>query len=190
MLLLGGCKTLQIGLGTDSKYSQPDISKVTMELDSDRPGMDYKNFSLDTPDPSLCQKACVDDPNCKAYTYVKPGIQGDKARCWLKKAVPPGKSNPCCVSGVKTASNTAVPIPPGKGITQENDVNRPGMDYKNFSLDTPDPSLCQKACADDPNCKAYTYVKPGIQGDKARCWLKKAVPPGKRDSCCVSGVKE
>jgi hypothetical protein len=69
-------------------------------------------------------------------------------------------------------------------------TNRPGQDYKNFELDTPDPELCQEACANDPNCQAYTYVKPGIQGAKARCWLKKTVPPAQNNNCCVSGVKK
>jgi hypothetical protein len=81
---------------------------VSLESDTDRPGQDYKNFELDTPDPSLCQKACADDPDCQAYTYVKPGIQGAKARCWLKRGVPAAQSNNCCVSGVKGTT----PIPP------------------------------------------------------------------------------
>ena len=169
---------------------------ITMEDNTDRPGQDYKNFELDTPDPELCQEACANDPNCQAYTYVKPGIQGAKARCWLKKTVPPARNNNCCVSGVKTAQADIPKSPQGGGswgispsVSLEPDTNRPGKDYKNFELDTPDPGLCQKACADDPNCQAYTYVKPGIQGAKARCWLKKTVPPAQSNNCCVSGVK-
>ncbi len=66
----------------------------TMELDIDRPGMDYKSFDLASPDPNLCERACKEDPqNCKAWTYVKPGIQGPKARCWLKSGVPPAVKN-------------------------------------------------------------------------------------------------
>ena len=76
------------------------------------------------------------------------------------------------------------------GITTENNTNRSGQDYKNFWLNTPDPGLCRDACANDPNCQAYTYVKPGIQGPKARCWLKKGVPAAQSNNCCVSGVKK
>jgi hypothetical protein len=90
---------------SNSDTSGGDISQVTMEFNTNRPGQDYKNFELDTPDPELCQKACANDSNCQAYTYVKPGIQGAKARCWLKKAVPPTRSNKCCVSGVKKPEN-------------------------------------------------------------------------------------
>lgn len=68
-------------------------------------------------------------------------------------------------------------------------VNLPGMDYRNFSLPSPDPKLCEQACTDDPKCMAFTYVKPGIQGREARCWLKSGVPQPVRDPNCVSGVK-
>ena len=170
---------------------------ITTENNTNRSGQDYKNFWLNAPDPGLCRDACANDPNCQAYTYVKPGIQGPKARCWLKKGVPAAQSNNCCVSGVKTAQADKPKTPQGGGswgispsVSLETDTNRPGKDYKNFELDTPDPGLCQKACANDPNCQAYTYVKPGIQGAKARCWLKKTVPPAQSNNCCVSGVKE
>jgi hypothetical protein len=71
----------------------------------------------------------------------------------------------------------------------EQNINLPGMDYKNFNLPSPDPRLCQEACAADVNCRAFTYVKPGIQGREARCWLKSGVPRAVRDACCVFGVK-
>jgi hypothetical protein len=43
----------------------------------------------------------MDDAQCRAYTYVKPGFQSSKARCWLKKGIPQAKPNNCCVSGIK-----------------------------------------------------------------------------------------
>jgi hypothetical protein len=66
-------------------------------------------------------------------------------------------------------------------------VNRPGKDYKSIELPSADPALCRRACDGDAQCRAYTYVKPGVQGPSARCWLKSEVPPGMRDECCVSG---
>jgi len=48
---------------------------------------------------------------------------------------------------------------------------------------------CQQACNADVRCQAYTYVRAGVQGPQARCWLKSAVPPGRPDNCCVSGIK-
>ncbi len=72
-----------------------------MEFDTDRQGMDYKSFDLPSTDPNLCERACKEDPqNCKAWTYVKPGIQGPKARCWLKSGVPRAVRNTSCISGI------------------------------------------------------------------------------------------
>ncbi len=75
---------------------------LELEYDTDRPGMDYRNFDLPSNDPMLCQRACFQDPRCKAWTFVKPNtIQGPRPRCWLKYAVPPAHHATCCVSGVK-----------------------------------------------------------------------------------------
>lgn len=68
-------------------------------------------------------------------------------------------------------------------------LDRRGLDYTSFDLPAADPNLCQAACAKDSRCKAFTYVKPGVQGSAARCWLKHTVPKTLPDTCCVSGVK-
>jgi hypothetical protein len=77
----------------------------------------------------------------------------------------------------------------GGRLNMENNVDLHGQDYRNFDLTRPSPELCRDACGSDPNCKAYTYVKPGVQGPNARCWLKSSVPPATPSSCCVSGFK-
>ena len=74
----------------------------------DRPGSDYKDFDLDQPDYNLCKNACLAEAECQAWTYVKPGAQGDKARCWLKNAVPGAEKAACCTSGVRTATGSTV----------------------------------------------------------------------------------
>lgn len=71
----------------------------------------------------------------------------------------------------------------------EQNTDRPGMDYKSFDLPEARPGMCWKACANEGKCKAWTYVKPGVQGPKARCWLKHGVPKARPADCCVSGVK-
>lgn len=91
-----------------------------LEYDTDRPGMDYKSFDITDPDfsqvaletrPTLyCEKPCISDPQCKAWTYVKPGIQGPRARCWLKSGVPEAVKNDCCVSGVKQMTEPMEPM--------------------------------------------------------------------------------
>ena len=74
-------------------------------------------------------------------------------------------------------------------LTVEDNVDRPGGDYKDFDLSEAKYQSCQNACADDSNCRAYTYVRPGVQGDKARCWLKDSVPAPGSSTCCISGIK-
>ena len=73
-----------------------------MELDTDRLGSDFRDFDLPLALPELCQTICATDSNCKAWTYVKPSYQGQRARCWLKNSVPNPSRNTCCISGVKT----------------------------------------------------------------------------------------
>ncbi|PWR70230.1 trypsin-like serine protease [Methanospirillum stamsii] len=71
----------------------------------------------------------------------------------------------------------------------EENMNLPGSDYSSFDLSADDPFLCIQACKQDSQCAACTYVKPGIQGDSARCWLKNSVSEKKEDSCCSSWIK-
>ncbi len=85
-------------------------SGATMEWDTDLPGQDYRTLPLDYPAPSLCRDECEGDPKCRAWTFMKPGVQGSTARCWLKHSVPSQVPNSCCVSGVKTRS-TAPAVP-------------------------------------------------------------------------------
>lgn len=75
-----------------------------MEWNVDRLGGDYTSFNLGQSDPALCRNACNADSRCRAWTFVRPGVQGATARCWLKSVVPAGLANNCCVSGVKHAA--------------------------------------------------------------------------------------
>ncbi len=73
----------------------------SMEVDVDRPGADYNNYELPGNDPKACEDACLNDRQCRAWTYVRPGFQGANAHCWLKSAQPPARPQSCCVSGTK-----------------------------------------------------------------------------------------
>jgi hypothetical protein len=85
--------------------------RAGMELDTNRMGGDYTVFDLQRDDPGLCRDACDNDPKCKAWTYVKPNVQGPRPRCWLKSVVPQPKADTCCVSGVKTSTKPPTPTP-------------------------------------------------------------------------------
>ena len=85
--------------------SSPGGQKATStnEQNVDRPGRDYKNFDLTarSDNADTCKSACLADGKCKAWTFVKAGVQGPKPRCWLKTSAPPPIPNKCCVSGVR-----------------------------------------------------------------------------------------
>lgn len=74
---------------------------------------------------------------------------------------------------------------PGGGM--RNNIDLAGFDFQRFG--TRSPAECQTACMRARNCKAWTYVRPGVQGRFAVCRLKNAVPRATSNSCCVSGVK-
>jgi hypothetical protein len=67
---------------------------------TDRPGSDYKVFWTENDNGDICQRVCWGDKKCKAWTWVRPGVQGSGARCWLKAARPPAKHSYCCNSGL------------------------------------------------------------------------------------------
>jgi hypothetical protein len=70
------------------------------------------------------------------------------------------------------------------------DTDHFGADYTDFPLPTDNPNLCEDACRRAPRCQAWTYVKPNTKkGAQSWCFLKEAVAPPTRDTCCVSGTK-
>lgn len=74
--------------------------------------------------------------------------------------------------------------PLGHGMI--NNVNLPGHDYANRA--TNDPRQCQASCQADGRCAAWTWVRPGVQGQSGQCWLKSPVPQQVADNNAVSGV--
>ena len=142
------------------------------------PGQDYDSF--DAPSATVCRNTCGGESRCKAYTWVKPGIQGPSGRCWLKKEEPALVKDGCCDSGPRRFISR-------RDLVAEGSVNRPGSDYQNFNVKTPE--ACEASCTDDRSCHSWTYVRPGVQGPAARCWLKNRVARPVPDGNTVSGVK-
>ncbi len=89
------------------------------------------------------------------------------------------------------------PAGSGRPGTRLNNVNFVGSDlYGKWNVDNPE--VCVQACNGDPQCKAWTWVKPGQLLMIIRpnllpggfCALKNAIPPKSaqvRDGCCDSG---
>ena len=83
-------------LGSNRRSSEP-----TVEIATNRYGIDYVSMTIIENRPDICRDACGEDDRCRAYTYVQPGIQGPHGVCWLKSGVPLPTPDACCVSGVK-----------------------------------------------------------------------------------------
>ncbi len=84
----------------------------------------------------------------------------------------------------------SIPMRDGSAaISFEPDSNRGGSDYSSFPVIGDRVEMCRDACAAETSCAAYTYVRPGLQGPRAMCWLKSVVPPAATDGCCTSGVR-
>lgn len=185
-----GCSADELITGYDVTFSM--CTKVgAWEIQTDRPGSDYKNFEYDGVDPGRCQAECDEDPQCKAWTFVgwipnRPnykGVQGEnppitKSHCWLKNTIPAQQWCNSCMSGVK-------------GILGSTDFN--GSDYKSLRLTSADPATCKAICDRDFKCRAWTTV-PAVAAaanDQARqvCWLKDKLPNPSWLTGARSGVK-
>jgi hypothetical protein len=152
---------------------------------TNRPGGDYRDFEMPRADPAACQAACARESQCKSWTYVKPGVQGDKAHCWLKDAVMDPYSDECCVSGAKGTQ----PAAPAAEAALEVNSRRDGADFRRIEMTTTYPNACKSACEGEAQCKSWTFVKPEAPGGAGVCWLKSAVPPRTADPRAFSGVK-
>jgi hypothetical protein len=188
-----------------------------LEARTDRPGGDYREVPRASWEGAeSCQQLCQHDAQCSAWTWVRGGIQGPNPRCYLKNTVPNPVQNECCISGVKTGGRP-VPPPPSSGErlqpverTQrtptlvpaqdmrdvpiaygwELNTNRPGADYRHERLEIgTDAGACLQLCQRDGRCQAWTWLRPGVKGDTAVCYLKDGVPAPVADEYCVSGVK-
>lgn len=143
-----------------------------------RPGNDYANF--DAASAFVCSNTCGGESQCKAYTFVRPGIQGPSGRCWLKNPTPQAVSDGCCFSGLH-------PNGVGGMMKPEDKTDRPGSDFRNFESNGWE--SCQSACQSSGQCLSWTYARRGVQGPNGVCWLKNAVARPFPNPGTVSGVK-
>lgn len=102
---------------TPPTVSPPVTASPNFEYGVDRRGGDYRSFDLTFDAPGLCAGQCAQEGQCRAWTYVKPGVQGPRARCWLKNVVPAQSRDANTISGLRTASapqpaTVPVPVPP------------------------------------------------------------------------------
>lgn len=126
------------------------------------------------------------------YTYEFPY---DLTKTGCKTASPKE-----CATVTPTNPRPANPAPPDRtppllvsGIKLLEGVDLPGMNLmEGYAPILPIVELCADDCKKNPDCKAFTYVKPGFRDPKSppECWLKNGVPTQVPHEYCISGVKE
>ncbi len=177
--------TLLLGCPSARAQAFPPTADCTpglgVECDTNRNGSDYAAFDLPQANAQLCQDRCKGDNSCRAWTYVKPGVQGANARCYLKNPAPPATPNNCCVSGAMSRIID-------QQVNFEVNTNRGGSDYERSELQVANPDQCFERCRTDSRCAAWTFVRPGVQGPLAVCYLKNPAPAPTPNDCCVSGA--
>ena len=135
------------------------------------------------------QVVLYSEPSLQGRTVMLPGPTGWQG--WANDS----KGNLGAVNFSDAASSLVVrwvgaPAslgpPPGQPSITRIGINLPGADIRRFETDGRNDE-CWSACAAETGCKAYTWVKPGVQGPRAVCWLKSSVPASVPNSDCVSG---
>lgn len=151
---------------------QPGSWVVHLETNWNRAGGDIYAVEMDTP--GGCQGACVGDARCRSFTWVRPGLQGPRGRCWIKGGVPGRSYNTCCTSGVKYVDGATDDLEVG--------VNRPGGDFNRLRAGSA--AQCRNMCQRQGGiCRSFTFVT--ATGD---CYLKNDIPRPRGNGCCTSGV--
>jgi V8-like Glu-specific endopeptidase len=138
-----------------------------------RPGGDYSDFAITEDRVELCAAACARDSWCLAYTYVD-ATASEPGHCYLKDEVFPAVDCASCTSG--TYERAA-----------EYSQDRPGLDYE--TREVFGDRECERACAADALCLAYTYVPDPQWGYFGNCNLKNGVPSPVESQGLISGVK-
>jgi hypothetical protein len=135
----------------------------------------------------------------KEIMTIKQGMEACVAWCEKKNKTPHsiGKCRRSCerywaCNGSDSTAETCQAVPPEASRQlpegMEDNTDRPGSDFGSFTVSPGSPAVCQNACRKDTRCKAWTYVRPRIQGPSAVCYLKNAMPPATPNKCCISGV--
>lgn len=112
-------------------------ARYTTEPGFDRPGPAYETF-VQTSDyqlHELCRDACDAQPRCKSYTFVKPGVEGEKGLCRLKESVPRPVEDNCCISAVKGGKPVQAATPSLKLQWLGQDADKIGKDRSSLAPD-------------------------------------------------------
>ncbi len=72
----------------------------------------------------------------------------------------------------------------------EKGTTYPGGTYKRFAPGSGALAACEKACASDVKCIAFTYDRPDKKIPQGQCSLKSQIVQRRPAECCTSGLKQ
>jgi hypothetical protein len=188
----GNCPREKFG----DKIARGNVTAALAAACNGKDVCDYRVDYTKIGDPAYgCRKTYVAEWRCvPTPTVHRAEIGGAAAEAGLGMQVrlqcasaSTGSAQPVPQPTARSAASSSSPSAVMAAV--EHNVNRPGSDYRSFDLATPDPGICAAACAKEAQCRAWTFVKPGVQAATARCWLKNRAPAALADSRTVSGVK-
>jgi len=139
-----------------------------------RSGQSYKTEVVISGSAAVCERRCALDYRCEAWNFEKSRI------------TPSSPRQPIC----SYFGAGSLPVADAKATSGSKNGLLPGTDLPGAQLtgvqilDIADPRLCEVQCAENAQCKAWTFVSR-FKG----CYLKKSVPATTRDDCCTSGIK-
>lgn len=110
------------------------VQPQMLEQNIERSGATYQRVSIGNAGASACWSKCAADPQCKAWTWQRPGIAGTQAICSLKTAVTAARYSPCCVSGISKRLERQIEL-----ALQKPSANKPIASQNNMLAKAPIP---------------------------------------------------
>jgi len=154
---------------------------MTLEANTDRPGRDYRR-DANIQSAEACAAICAREQQCRAFTWVRAGVQGPEPNCWLKAAVTVPQAAGFAVSGIKTSRNS-----PDAAIASPEPALPPaasqGRDLLLVELQQP-----RRAARRSPPRPPRLRVQEKQQKDRRACPQPSVAPASSGTPCFVLGV--
>ncbi|MEK7703679.1 MAG: PAN domain-containing protein [Myxococcota bacterium] len=116
--------------------------QTDLEYGFDRPGGDYRSFTVYTNDVRDCREACQSEASCRAFTYGESGPLRVYGKCWLKQQIAPMRPAEGYISGAAGAINAGLGFSGGSTV---------------FTPTPARPETCAQACGTSATCRAWSY---------------------------------
>ena len=120
--------------------------------------------SIRVPNTSLCQKICINDDDCKMWSF-----NNSTQQCFIKDKVRPCRTNNNFTSG-RIIENKPQPVP----YQTRQSSTLDGIKFLGESsgtFDTPNSNTCKYFCVWNPKCNKWTYIE-GTNNEPNKCTLQ------------------